>query len=345
MGRAASAATTLDDQGGQPEIDAACAKRSFLKLPVPIDVDRLLAEYGKIPETAWGESYWDVHCSIDVILLRGGARGDADDYVTSEVSNGPLLDDLPYLASLLGPDGPFGGTVYAFVFRMAPGGITHVHEDDHESWRRPVRIHVPITTNDGAFLLSEGRACHLSVGEAWTFNNQVQHAVVNGDTTRVHLIFDVHPNPKLAELMQGAAFEPGDVNLEAWARAGGRKCGGLIPPLTIATGRPLDGDQKQELGLSADGFATRVVKIGRKAKLLRTGLKEGDIITDINGVDHDIVWSNALDHLRMKHAPGDTVTIRVVRDGTEKDLTVKLRPPDYLSASAMMSSMRPRSGR
>ena len=37
---------------------------------MPVDVDRLRAEYDSIPGDAWGVSYWDVHCSIDVLLLR-----------------------------------------------------------------------------------------------------------------------------------------------------------------------------------------------------------------------------------------------------------------------------------
>ena len=60
---------------------------------------------------------------------------------------------------------------------------------------RPFRIHIPIVTNDGAYLLSEGRAKHLAAGEVWTFDNQSMHAVTNGDAVRAHLIFDVPRRP------------------------------------------------------------------------------------------------------------------------------------------------------
>lgn len=318
---------------------ANCRKRSFLKLPVPVDVDTMVQEYQQVPESAWGQSYWDVHCSIDALLLRGGGKGEPDDYTTADVSNSPLLEDMPYLASLLAPEGPFGGAHYAFVFRMEANGITRVHEDDHESWKAPVRIHIPIETNPGAFLLSEANACHYGIGEVWTFDNQIQHAVVNGDTTRVHLIFDVQPNPKLAELMGTAHYDPGTLDLASWARAGGRKSGGLVPPLTLASGRPLDAAEKTELQLDPDGFATRVLRVGRKGKLARTSLKPGDVITAIDGVEADIVWDNALDHLKMKHGPGETVAITVLRGGVRAELAEKLRSPDHLSPSSLLGKV------
>ena len=179
-----------------PSIIADCQKRSFLKLPVAVNREKLLAEYNAIPETAWGASHWDVHCSIDMILLRGGKKGSADDFVTDDVANSPLLDQMPYIASILAPEGPFGGAHYAFIFRTKPNGITRQHMDDREEWTRTVRIHVPIITNPGAVLLAEGRSKHLEVGEVWTFDNQQIHSVMNGDSTRVHMIFDVDPNPK-----------------------------------------------------------------------------------------------------------------------------------------------------
>jgi hypothetical protein len=326
------------------DLDAACTKRSFLKLPVAIDTARLLQEFGQIPEAAWGVSHWDVHCSIDVLLLRGGSKGKAEDFLTKDVANSPLLNELPYISSLLAPEGPFGGAVYAFMFRTKPKGITRVHDDGHEVWKKTVRIHIPIVTNDGAFLIAEERAKHLSVGEAWTFDNQSQHSVVNGDSTRVHLIFDVNPNPKLAELMTHATFDPGVHDPERWALTIGPRSERRVPPLMFAIGEPMTASEKNALGLNPDGFATRIVRLGKKGTLLLTPLKRGDIVTAVNGVGESVLSRTALDHVRLKHEPGETVTLEVLRGGRKTRVGIHLKPDHYFSPSARLAHLLQRFG-
>jgi hypothetical protein len=265
-----------------------------------VETSRLLAEFGQIPEEAWGVSHWDVHCSIDVLLLRGGHKGRAEDFTTRDVVNNPILERLPYIASLLAPEGSLGGAVYAFMFRTKPNGITRVHDDGDEVWRQTVRIHVPIVTNDGAFLLAEGRAKHLSVGEVWTFDNQSRHSVVNGNATR------------------GA---------------------GRVPPFMFSTGEPLTIAEKHGLGLDPDGFATRIVRVGRKGALLRTPLKEGDVVTAVNDVDRSVLSRTALDHIRLKHGAGETVTLDVLRQGVKRRVAVRLRPYYYFSPSLRVAHL------
>jgi kumamolisin len=327
-----------------PDMLRACEKRSFLKLPLAIDKPRLLAEFSRIPVSAWGVSHWDVHCSIDVLLLRGGKKGTADDFLTPNVSNNALLEQLPYIASLLAPEGPFGGAVYAFIFRTKPNGITRVHDDGNEVWRRTVRIHVPIITNPGAFLIAEGMAKHLEVGEAWTFDNQSQHSVINGDAARVHLIFDVNPNPALAALMKAATFDRGTHDPERWAITGGLRQAGRMPPLAFALGDPLLPAEKRELGLDSEGFATRITGLSKKGRLLLTPLRRGDIVTNVNGVDRSVLSRTALDHIRLKHEPGETVSLNVLRDGTSKMINIRLRADDHFSPSARISRILGRFG-
>jgi hypothetical protein len=329
---------TLDSSPDQ----SICVKRSFLKLPVSIDAERLLEEFSRIPEDAWGVSHWDVHCSIDVLLLRGGTKGKAEDFVTEEVANYPILKDLPYIWSLLIPEGPFGGAIYAFIFRTKPNGVTRAHRDDHEAWHRPVRIHVPIITNNGAYLIAEGMAKHLKVGEVWTFDNQSQHSVVNGDTTRVHMIIDVHPNPKLADLMKNAKFDPGVPDPERWALTGGPYAGGRIPPQVFAAGEPLTIKEKKDLGLNPDGFATRITNVSKKAALLlRVPLKRGDIVLAVNAVDTSPLSRTALDHIGLKHELGETVTLDVLRDGMQMKFEIHLKPDYYFSPySRIVHSLR-----
>ncbi|MCE9521134.1 MAG: aspartyl/asparaginyl beta-hydroxylase domain-containing protein [Alphaproteobacteria bacterium] len=315
------------------------AKRSFLKLPVAIDAKRLVDEYNGIPADAWGVSHWDVHCSIDVLLLRGGTTGKADDFTTRAVANAPIVSQLPYIASLLAEEGAFGGAVYAFIFRTKPNGITRAHQDDHEAWETSLRIHMPIVTNDGAVLLSEGFAKHLCVGEAWTFDNQVQHSVVNGDEVRVHMIIDVLPNTKIETLLKNATFDPGVRDPERWALTGGLDASGRVLPLVFAGGEPLTIKEKKALGLKEDGFATRVTHIGKKGRLLGVALRPADIIVKVNGVDHSALSRTALDYIQFKHEPGETVTLSVLRGGRAMDVEVRLRPDYFFSPRARLEKL------
>src|SRR5579872_2373819 len=181
-------------------------KRSFLKLPVSIDVPALLSEYGSIPMLLWNSSKWDSHSSTSWILLKGG-QGIEEYFVAPEVIDASMLVKLPYISWLLSDTGPFGKVAYAYFFRNKPMGVTRPHTDDAPGWKDTFRIHIPITTNEGAFLLSERRAKHLGVGEAWTFDNQSLHAAVNGNSVRTHLLLDVSRNPTLDALLESAEWD------------------------------------------------------------------------------------------------------------------------------------------
>lgn len=303
-------------------------KQNFMQLPVAIDVGLLLKDYASIPDSAWGVSHWDVHCSIDVLLLRGGDKGEAADFFTQDIKNNPILEQLPYIASLLDPQGPFGGAVYAFIFKTKPNGITRAHRDRKEEWHRAVRIHMPIVTNPGAFLLAEGRSKHLEVGEAWTFDNQSTHAVVNGGETRVHLIIDVNPNPKLVALMQAARIDPGDLDPERWQRAAAH----LSPrpaQLKIAQEKPLTPAEKTAQGIEADGFATRILRMNLMARLLGAPLKPGDILLSADGVKSSAQSRSALDYIRITYRPGQTVTLAILRDGRRIERRMRILPDHY----------------
>lgn len=186
-------------------------KRSFYRFDVPVDLARLREEYHSIPESAWQASYWgDIHCSVGMLLLRGGESGTEQDFFSDAVSDSPLLEQLPYMKSFLVPDGPFGEANYAFLFRMEPNGLTQAHRDMIEKWKDMFRIHVPITSNARARLISDGYAQHLSPGYAWSFDNQSWHGVVNGAAERVHFIFDIKFNDKMARQLDRATFVQGE---------------------------------------------------------------------------------------------------------------------------------------
>ena len=60
--------------------------------------------------------------------------------------------------------------------------------------RFPHKIHVPVQTNEGAFLHLGNSAFHLQEGQAYEVNNNIPHyAENNGTEDRIHLIFEYYP--------------------------------------------------------------------------------------------------------------------------------------------------------
>ncbi len=298
-------------------------KRSFLQLPVTVDVERLIEDYRSVPPQAWASTHWDVHCSANMVLLRGGRQGNAGDFVGSDSVDHDVLNTLPYIRWLIGKSGPFGGTNHAFIFRMKPLGVTRPHVDSDLSWYDPFRIHVPIVTNDGAFLLSEGRSKHLAVGEVWTFDNQVEHAVTNGDAVRTHLIFDVPRRPQVLDLIEHARFDPGSDDPTRWHAA---RLPDMVRSIPYASSDPISTAEKASLGLDPGSFASRIGEVLLVARLTRANLQVGDILCAVNGVSECAVARTATDYIQVRHRPREVVELQVIRDGVELTTRVRLFP-------------------
>ncbi len=186
-------------------------KRSFLKFDCQLDHPRLVSEFESLKHELWESSYWgNVHCSIGMLLLRGGESGTEHDFFATDVSDKPLLSEVPYINHLISEDGPFGEAKYAFIFKLRPDGVTLKHQDSIRTWFDMYRVHIPIVTNSGAHLIVNNRSQHLEAGYAWSFDNQADHGVVNGGEERVHLIFDVPFSDKLAHQVDQADCLPGE---------------------------------------------------------------------------------------------------------------------------------------
>ena len=75
--------------------------------------------------------------------------------------------------------------------RMAPGGVIKPHRDANPAAKWPHKIHVPLLTNDRVVFFIDGTGYHFAEGEAVEVSNMAVHAVENnGDTDRIHLIFE-----------------------------------------------------------------------------------------------------------------------------------------------------------
>ena len=106
-------------------------KVSFARLPVTIELERLRADVAGIDPSAWRPTHWDYpHGSVRLLVLRGGDTDTAIDFYTPDPEDRPILDRLPYLARLIGRDGPFGGAHFAYLFRMQPDGVAKLSPGD-----------------------------------------------------------------------------------------------------------------------------------------------------------------------------------------------------------------------
>jgi hypothetical protein len=74
---------------------------------------------------------------------------------------------------------------------MHPQSQIHEHSDAHAS-NTCLRVHVVISTNPDALITCGGDTRHFAQGQAFLFNNQRPHSVINGGSTdRAHLVIDL----------------------------------------------------------------------------------------------------------------------------------------------------------
>jgi hypothetical protein len=101
-----------------------------------------------------------------------------------EVNVRPLVNKL--LASF-----PGCAAANLAITTVHPGDFVPFHTDDMwPAWQ--ARVHVPLITNNGCFMMYEGEDHHLKVGMSYVVNIGKPHAIRNeGNASRIHLMFDV----------------------------------------------------------------------------------------------------------------------------------------------------------
>ena len=83
-----------------------------------------------------------------------------------------------------------------------------------------------------------------------------------------------------------------------------------------------DEDLPVEEGVLIASSSQEVPAIFPGSPAERAGLRDGDLVTAVNG--DAVNATNDLSEHVLKHAPGDTITLRVLRDGEERDIEVTL---------------------
>lgn len=169
----------------------------------PVDSTALRDAITSMEDSVWREEelrqkkYKEVHYNTESVIL---IFCDHDDWPNVDVVKGTGWEPLAHLAlplmhGIIERFYPKGGTIIrAMAAKLKAGKTITPHTDNHISYHRGHRIHVPITTNNKVRFMIEGRPHRLQVGNAYEINNQKRHGVINsGDEDRITYIFDYVP--------------------------------------------------------------------------------------------------------------------------------------------------------
>src|SRR5579859_1255742 len=193
------------------------------RLSTSVDVARLQREVAALPVELWGNVRAPVHRETQSLFLKGHAPilGIPDD------PDQAALDNCPYIRELLYGLLP-GRPGKCLLAALRPRGVVYPHVDaESDYFVGSFRIHVPVFTNPEVRLYCNGRFFRMGAGEVWTINNLAPHAVVNDHPreTRMHLIFDVFPDPEAVRKVDAAGEAEGEDDAALLERLSG-----LRPP-------------------------------------------------------------------------------------------------------------------
>ena len=182
----------------------------------PVDSAVLRDAIASLDDPVWREEevrqkkYQDVHYDTESVIL---IFCDHDNWPSIDLVKGAGWERLapfalPLMHDIIGRFYPKGGTIIrAMAAKLKAGKVITPHTDNHASFRRSHRIHVPVTTNSKVRFMIEGRPHRLRIGNAYEINNQKRHSVMNsGDEDRITFIFDYVPGSQAGSQ---AGSEPG----------------------------------------------------------------------------------------------------------------------------------------
>lgn len=90
------------------------------------------------------------------------------------------------------------------IVRLLPGRRVYPHIDRGEYYRVRDRYHLILQSAAGSYLKAGDEAVRMREGELWWFDNNAMHEAHNdGDAQRIHLIFDMLPRHRVAEIYGG----------------------------------------------------------------------------------------------------------------------------------------------
>ena len=190
--------------------------RNFLKLAEKIETNPLLHAITRQPElwnahTVRTMHPMSAHRVVDDIVLRYSPFNRGEDYVDKVCSRiecvdypswAKLPEAWPFIFALMTRvQGVHLGRV--MVTRVRPGICIPAHSDRippaEEAYPDRIppavyyeRYHIVLQSGPGAIFRCGEESIYMAPGEAWWFNNQIEHEVINNSSDdRIHLICDI----------------------------------------------------------------------------------------------------------------------------------------------------------
>jgi serine protease Do len=122
----------------------------------------------------------------------------------------------------------------------------------------------------------------------------------------------------------------------------GAMAGGIRRPWFGADGQVVTADIAKSMGMGRpSGVLISQVYPGSPAA--QAGIARGDVVASIDGFE--VVDSNALRYRVVTHRPGDNVTVRYYRNGTARDVSVRVAlPPDANRDERTVAGANPMEG-
>jgi aspartyl/asparaginyl beta-hydroxylase (cupin superfamily) len=89
----------------------------------------------------------------------------------------------------------------AKIVCLPAGRRVYPHVDRGEYYRLRNRYHLVLRSTDGSWLKAADEEVRMREGELWWFDNDQMHEAINdGGQDRIHMIFDLLPRARLAEV-------------------------------------------------------------------------------------------------------------------------------------------------
>jgi hypothetical protein len=98
-----------------------------------------------------------------------------------------------------------------------------------------------------------------------------------------------------------------------------------LEPFPEFWGKELNAAARKKLGIQQEDFACEVTKFWVKTNAQAAGMQPGDVVTEIDGVTSSEYTTNPVLWIRLNRKAGDTVKIKVIRDGKTLEFSFKLK--------------------
>lgn len=184
--------------------------KNFLQIATGIDVIPLMLALHRRPELWHADTYLRDYPQgpfgeVESIILRfpprtvheteEALREHNDHFDQHECIDQPVYKTLPearklVMALMARVEGERLGRV--MINKIEPGGRIFPHADTPAHADYWERHHIVLVTNTDSLFRCGDELAHMAAGEAWWFENAIEHEVRNeGKTARIHLIIDV----------------------------------------------------------------------------------------------------------------------------------------------------------